>query len=182
MGQPKGTEVNCDIIPKILQNSKKIKYLCIQLLLNNTQYHTYLMLVLLTIMLIFMTATFTTWGVLLWHRRSETGDSSRFIQAIFSWFSTIFSFIFILRTRHETTTIGNALFEPEHTFVPLLFQITFFFYPLEVIRPSIKRTKLILWLITPLLILGCVGMCASIQYTPIHTYADLKTSIRPTWR
>lgn len=60
MGQPKGTEVNCDIIPKNLRNSKKIKYLCIQLLLNNTQYHTYLMLVLFTIMLIFMTATFTT--------------------------------------------------------------------------------------------------------------------------
>jgi hypothetical protein len=35
----------------------------------------------------------------------------------------------------ETTPADGAFFDPEHTFVPILFQIAFFLYPIEVIRP-----------------------------------------------
>ena len=89
-----------------------------------------------------MTATFITCGVLLWRRRAETGDYSRTIQALFSWVSAFFTFTFIFRTWAGTVPADATLFEPEHTFVPLLCQMTFFFYPLKVIRSTMGRAKL----------------------------------------
>lgn len=126
-----------------------------------------------TILLVLMTIVLITCGVLLWKRRKETGDYSRHIQALFSWVSTLFTLIFIFRTWAETTTADSAFLDPEHTFVPLLMQMTFFLYPLEVINPVISRTKVYALLFSPLLLLVFVGMYAGIEYTPIHTYADL---------
>lgn len=65
-----------------------------------------------------------------------------------------------MRTWQETTTADGAFFEPEHTFVPILMQMTFFLYPLEVIRPTISRAKVYVLLFTPLILLVSVGMCA----------------------
>ena len=130
------------------------------------QYISIVQLVLMTIVLIVC-------GILLWRRRSETGDYSRTIQALFSWLSALFTFMFIFRTWTGTTTADSTLFEPEHTFVPLLFQTTFFLYPLEVIRSTISRAKLYVYLFTPLLLLFFIGMCAGIQYIPIYTNEDL---------
>lgn len=120
-----------------------------------------------------MTITLVISGVLLWRRRRETGDYSRIIWAILSWFSAFFTLTFIMRTWMGTTTADGAYFEPEHTFVPILIQMTFFFYPLEVIRPTIGRARVYVSLFVPLLLLVFVGMCAGIEYTSIYTYADL---------
>lgn len=126
-----------------------------------------------TILLVLMTIVLITCGVLLWKCRKETGDYSRHIQALFSWVSALFTLIFIFRTWAETTTADSAFFEPEHTFVPLLVQMSYFLYPLEVIRPTVSRAKVYALLFSPLLLLVFVGMCAGIAYTPIYTYADL---------
>ena len=126
-----------------------------------------------TIILAFMTIALVASGILLWKRRKETGDYSRNIWAVFSWLSALFTATFIIRTWQETTTADGAFFEPEHTFVPILMQMTFFLYPLEVIRPSISKEKVYALLFIPLILLVAVGMCTGIQYTTIHTYTEL---------
>lgn len=126
-----------------------------------------------TVLLVLMTIGLIVCGILLWRRRKETGDYSRYIQALFSWVSAFFTFTFILRTWTETTTADGAFLEPEHTFVPIFIQALFFLYPLEVINPIAGRTKVYACLFVPLLMLVLVGMCAGIEYTPLHTYADI---------
>ena len=120
-----------------------------------------------------MTIALVTSGILLWKRRKETGDYSRNIWAVFSWLSALFTATFIIRTWQETTTADGAFFEPEHTFVPILMQMTFFLYPLDVIRPSISKVKVYALLFIPLILLVAVGMCGGIQYTTIYTYTEL---------
>lgn len=132
---------------------------------------------LATLLLAFMTIALVISGILLWKRRNETGDYSRHIQAVSSWISSLFTSMFIIRTWQETTTVYSAFFEPEHTFVPLLMQMSFFLYPLEVIRPSISRSKVHALLFTPLLLLAAVGLVAGIEYTPIYSYSDLWQNI-----
>lgn len=126
-----------------------------------------------TALLVLMTITFTVCGILLWKRRKEPADHSRTIQALFSWISALFTTMFIFRTWAGTTTADGAFFEPEHTFVPILIQMCFFFYPLEVIQPSVSRSKVYALLFSPLLLLVIIGICGGIDYTPIYTYADL---------
>ncbi|MBO7282054.1 MAG: hypothetical protein J6U73_01460, partial [Alistipes sp.] len=99
-----------------------------------------------------MTVTLVISGILLWKRRKEASDYSRTIQALFCWVSALFTTVFIFRTWAETTTADGAFFEPEHTFVPILMQMTIFLYPLEVIRPTISRAKVYLLLFTPLIL------------------------------
>ena len=142
-------------------------------LFSQTNHTILTMIYITTILLVLMTATLITCGVLLWRRRTETGDYSRIIQALFSWVSAFFTFTFIFRTWAGTAPADATLFEPEHTFVPLLCQTTFFFYPLEVIRPTMSRAKLYGLLFVPLLLLVIIGMCGGIQYTSLYTYADL---------
>ena len=122
--------------------------------------------------LTFMTVALIVSGLLLWKRRKETGDYSRSIQAILSWVSAFFTFAFIFRTWAETTAPDSTYFAPEHIFIPILCQMTFFFYPLEVIHPT-NRTKVYTLLFTPLLMLVLIGICAGIKYTTIYTYTDL---------
>lgn len=126
-----------------------------------------------TVLLAFMTIALVTSGVLLWKRRKETGDYSRMIWAVLSWMSALFSMTFIMRTWQHTTTVDGVFFDPEHVFVPILTQMTFFLYPLEVIRPTIGRAKAYALLFMPLLLLVFIGVCAGIEYTPIYTSADL---------
>ena len=126
-----------------------------------------------TVLLLLMAISLIFSGVLLWRRRKETGDYSRMIWAIFSWVSSIFALTFIMRTWQETTTADGAFIEPEHTFVPILIQMTFFLYPLEVIRPTVNRSKIYVLLFMPLILLVIIGMCAGIEYTPIYSHADM---------
>ena len=84
-----------------------------------------------TILFLLMTLSFVVCGFLLWKRRHEPNDYSRTIQALLSWMAAFFTSAFIFRTWAGTTTADGAFFEPEHTFVPLLMQVTFFLYPLE---------------------------------------------------
>ena len=128
---------------------------------------------IVTVVLTLMTVVLATCGVLLWKRRSETGDYSRNIQAVLSWISALFTATFLFRTWAGTSTADGAFFEPEHIFIPLLAQMTYFLYPLEVIKPAVSRTKVYTFLFVPLLSLFFLGMCAGIEYTPINTYADL---------
>ena len=126
-----------------------------------------------TIILVLMTASLIFSGILLWRRRGETGDFSRYIHAVLSWVSAFFAATFLFRTWAETTTADGALFEPEHTFIPLISQMTFFLYPLEVIKPSVSKAKVYAFLFVPLMSLLCIGMFAGIEYTTINTYTDL---------
>ena len=126
-----------------------------------------------TVLLVLMAISLIFSGVLLWRRRKETGDYSRMIWAIFCWVSSIFALTFIMRTWQETTTADGAFIEPEHTFVPILIQMTFFLYPLEVIRPTVNRSKIYVLLFMPLILLVIIGMCAGIEYTPIYSHADM---------
>lgn len=126
-----------------------------------------------TVILVFMTVSLVVSGVLLWKRRRETGDYSRVIWAVFSWLSALFALTFTMRTWAQTTITDGAFFEPEHTFVPILIQMTYFFYPLEVIRPSVSKSRVYAALFAPLLLLVFTGMCAGIEYTPIYSYNDL---------
>ena len=125
------------------------------------------------ILLVFMTVALVSSGILLWKRRKETGDYSRIIWAVLSWISASFTLIFSIRTWLETTSLDGAYLEQEHIFVPILIQTTFFLYPLELIRPTISKAKVYALLFTPLILLVGVGMCAGIEYTTIHTYAEL---------
>jgi AraC-like DNA-binding protein len=120
-----------------------------------------------------MTVTFLSIGIILWRRRKEVDDHSRTIQAVLTWVSAFFAGMFIMRTWLGTTTADRAFLEPEHTFVPILGQMTFFLYPMEVMRLRVSRTKIYTFLYGPLLILVLIGMCSGIEYTPIFTYADL---------
>ena len=126
-----------------------------------------------TVLLLLMAISLIFSGVLLWRRRKETGDYSRTIWAIFSWVSSIFALTFIMCTWQETTTADGAFIEPEHTFVPILIQMIFFLYPLEVIRPTVNSSKIYVLLFMPLILLVIIGMCAGIEYTPIYSYADM---------
>ena len=129
--------------------------------------------IIITILLSLQFISFTVSSILLWKRRMETGDYSRHIQAIFSFISAIFTFIFIFRTLEKSTIVDDVYLSPEHIFVPLLIQMAFFLYPLELIRPRANRTKVYATLFIPLLTLFIIGMCTGIQYTPITTHADL---------
>lgn len=126
-----------------------------------------------TIFLILMAAGMATCAVLLWKRRAETDDHSRTIQAILSGVSAVFAVTFIFRTWMGTAPANGAYFEPEHVFVPILIQMTFFFYPLEVIRPLASRGKVYATLFSPLLAVAFIGLFSGIGYTPIHSYDDL---------
>ena len=126
-----------------------------------------------TIILVLTTASLIFSGILLWRRRGETGDFSRYIHAVLSWVSAFFAATFLFRTWAETTTADGALFEPEHTFIPLIAQMTFFLYPLEVIKPAVSKAKVYAFLFVPLMSLLCIGMFAGIEYTTINTYTDL---------
>lgn len=128
---------------------------------------------IVTALLVLMTAGLAVCGFLLWRRRKETGDYSRTIQAVLSWVSAFFTATFLFRTWAGTSTADGAFFEPEHTFIPLLAQMTYFLYPLEVIKPAVSRIKVYAFLFVPLLALFFVGMCAGVEYTPIYTYTDL---------
>ena len=131
------------------------------------------MLYIATLLLSLMSVGFTLCGILLWKRRMETGDYSRYIQAIFSLVSAVFAFMVIFRTWNGTTTVEGAYFEPEHIFIPIFIQTLFFLYPLEVIRPTASRSMVYTLLFGPLLVLAIVGLCGGIAYTVIHTYDDL---------
>lgn len=126
-----------------------------------------------TILLACMTVTLVLCGTLLWRRRHESNDRSRIIWAGCCWLSALFSLTFIFRTWSATTTADGALFEPEHTFVPLLMQMTFFLYPLEVIRPSAHKSLVYALLFAPLCLLLVIGLWSGIAYTTIYTFADL---------
>lgn len=129
--------------------------------------------IITTILLSLQFVGFMVSGILLWMRRLETGDYSRHIQAIFNFISAIFTFIFIFRTWAKSTIVDDVYLEPEHVFVPLLIQMAFFLYPLELIHPKANRTKVYTFLFMPLLTLFIIGMCTGIQYTTITTHAEL---------
>ena len=131
------------------------------------------MIYLTIILLSLMSVGLTFCGIVLWKRRKETSDYSRYIQSIFSIVSAVFAFLFIFRTWNGTTTVDTAYFEPEHTFIPILIQTTFFLYPLEVIRPTASRSIVYTLLFGPLLLLAIIGLCSGIEYTVIQTYDDL---------
>ena len=126
-----------------------------------------------TLLFVFMTIALLYSGIILWNRRKEVEDYSRIIWAVLSWVSAFFTLMTIIRIWQETTAVDGAFFAPEHTFVPIIIQMTFFLYPIELVRPTIGRAKVYLSLFTPLLLLVLVGMCGGVEYTSIYTYADL---------
>ena len=119
-----------------------------------------------------MTVDLVACGAVLWKRRNETGDHSRTIQAVFSWISAFFAFIFIFRTLNGTTPVDGSYLEPEHMFMPILIQMAMLLYPLELIRPS-NPAKVYTVLFAPLLIVVIAGLFGGIGYTYIDSLSDL---------
>ena len=120
-----------------------------------------------------MAAALAWCGMALWRRRSETGDNSRTIQAIFSWISAFSAVMFISRIWVGTQAPGIDYFNPNDIFPAILFQIAFFLYPLEVIKPIVNRLKVIVLLFAPMLALFVVGTGTGINYTSIFNISEL---------
>ncbi|MBR5298108.1 MAG: helix-turn-helix domain-containing protein [Parabacteroides sp.] len=131
------------------------------------------MLYVASVLLAVMVVLLITCGVLLWKRREETGDYSRLIQAILSWISAFFAFMFIFRIWKGTSVSYVTYLDSEHTFVPIGIMMTYFFYPLEVFCVKGNRLKVYAFLFIPLLMLLFIGLFGGIKYTTLYTLADL---------
>lgn len=112
-------------------------------------------------------------GIKLWRHREETGDRSRAIHGLFCLFSSALALIFIFRTWNGTTVVDSAYLDPEHTFIPILFQMALLLYPLEVLRPKENPIKIYSMVFTPLIILFLVGIGGGIEYTEINTSTEM---------
>lgn len=120
-----------------------------------------------------MTCGLVAGGFMLWTRRKETNDYSRYVLAIFCWFTSLHSFIFTIRHWVGNTIINKTFLDPEHTFVPILMQMSYFFYPLAVIRSITKSGKTYVMLFAPPIVICAIGMFSGISYTPLYTFADI---------
>ena len=116
-------------------------------------------------------------GIMLWMRRKETNDYSRYVLAIFCWFTSLNSFFFIIRHWVGNIAVNKGLLEPEPTFASIIMQMTYFFYPLVFIRSISKPGRTLTILFAPLAAIAAVGMFAGIQYTALDTFADLLHNI-----
>lgn len=134
------------------------------------------MIYLSAFFLIAMSLILAICGFLLWKHRNETGDRSRTIQALFSWMSSVVSLMFVFRTFNHTTVLDVEYLAPEHIFLSMIFQMCFFLYPLELLKPKKNPIKIYAFLFAPLLFLFLIGMCAGIEYTQIATHAQLKAN------
>ena len=75
-------------------------------------------------------------GIMLWMRRKETNDYSRYVLAIFCWFTSLNSFFFIIRHWVGNIVVNKGLLGPETVFASIIMQMTYFFYPLVFILPE----------------------------------------------
>ena len=128
---------------------------------------------LLALISALITCELVVGGFLLWRRRKETNDKSRYVLAIFCWFTSLQSFIFIIRHLVENTIINRSFLDPEHTFVSILMQLTFFFYPLALIQSRIKSGRTYFFLFAPPLVICVIGMFSGINYTQLNTFSDI---------
>ena len=135
------------------------------------------MRLLLTIISALITLVLIAGGIMLWMRRKETNDYSRHVLAIFCWFTSLNSFVFIIRHGVGNIVVNKGLLEPESTFASLIMQMTYFLYPLVFIRSIIKPGKTLAILFAPPAAIAYVGMFAGIQYTALDTFADLLHNI-----
>ena len=133
----------------------------------------YTLKLLLALISALITCELVVGGFLLWRRRKETNDKSRYVLAIFCWFTSLHSFIFIIRHLTENTIINRPFLDPEHTFVPILMQLTFFFYPLALIQSRIKSGRTYFFLFAPPLVICVIGMFSGINYTQLNTFSDI---------
>ena len=128
---------------------------------------------LLTFISALTTCLLVAGGYKLWIRRNETYDYSRHVLAIFCWFTSLSSFIFIFRHFGEYTLLYEPFLDPESVFASIFMQMTFFFYPLAFIRSIIKPGLTYLLLFSPPIALFIIGMFSGIEFTPLHTYSDI---------
>lgn len=132
---------------------------------------------ILTILFALMTICLLAGGAKIWIRRKETNDYSRYILAIFCWFTAVFTLSFIFRASAGNLITEEPYLDPEHTFAPLLIQLTFFFYPLSVIKSIINPGRTCALLFIPPIAVFLVGMLTGIEYTTLNTYSDIWQNI-----
>ena len=121
-----------------------------------------------------MTIELIAGGIMLWMRRKETNDYSRHILAIFCLFTSLNSFIFIIRHWAENTVINEPFLEPEPTFVSIIMQLTFFCYPLTGIRSITRQPgRTCLGLFAPPIAIIVIGLFSGIEYTTLNTTSDI---------
>lgn len=137
------------------------------------------MRLLLTIISALTTFVLIAGGIMLWMRRKETNDYSRHVLAIFCWFTSLNSFIFIIRHWVGNTIINELFLDPEHTFVSLIMQMTFFCYPLARIKYIIRPGRTCLMLFVPPIAILVIGMFSGIEYTSLNASSDIWHNI---WR
>lgn len=135
------------------------------------------MKLILTIISALLSCVLLVGGFRLWMRRDERRDYSRYVLAVFSWFTSLPAFLFIFRSMTANIIVYKPYLDPEHTFVPILMQLTFFFYPLTVMQPIAKPVKTCALLFAPPIVIFLVGVCSGIEYTSLETYSDLWQNI-----
>ena len=135
------------------------------------------MRLILSIISALITFELVAGGIMLWMRRKETNDYSRYVLAIFCWFTSLQSFLFIIRHWVGNIVVNKGLLAPEPTFASIIMQMTYFFYPLVFIRSISKPGRTLTILFAPLAAIATVGMFAGIQYTALDTFADLLHNI-----
>ena len=137
----------------------------------------YTLKLILTIFSALITCVLVAGGLKLWFQRKETNDYSRHVLAIFCWFTAINSFTFIFRHWVENIITNKSFLDPEHTFVSIIMQMTFFFYPLAVIRSIIKPGRTYAMLFAPPIVIIAIGMFSGIDYTILNTHSDIWNNI-----
>lgn len=135
------------------------------------------MKLILTIIFALLSCVLVIGGFRLWMRRDERSDYSRYLLAVFSWLTSFTAFIFIFRTLTDNTVVHMQYLDPEHTFVSILMQLTFFFYPLMVMQSIEKPVRTYALLFAPPLVIFLVGLCSGIEYTSLHTFSDIWQNI-----
>ena len=126
---------------------------------------------------VIMSVTFVTCGVLLWRRREETGDNARVLLAFLCWISAFVTFMFVFRTLNGTTLVDMQYLSPEHIFVPMIFQMGYFLYPLELLKARENKGLVYFYLFAPLMLLSLIGTCAGIDYVELTSYDSIWDNI-----
>ena len=126
---------------------------------------------------VIMFVTLVACGALLWKRREETGDNARIVQALFCWMSACVTLMFVFRTLNETTLVDMHYLAPEHIFVPMLFQMGYFIYPMELLKPKKNKALVYVFLFAPLLLLSLIGICSGIEFTELSSYQAIWQNI-----
>lgn len=131
------------------------------------------MLYLATILLVAMTLGLVICAALLWKRHRETGDYSRIMLSVVCGFAALSALISLFRMWSMDPSGGFQYLDPGRIFYPVFFQLSFFLYPLSLLRLKKNRSTVYFWLFAPLSTLAVIGICSGVEYRVLESYEDI---------